>query len=824
MEDQRRPLLLEEAPSSALRRRCDPNQFGFTTTAELSPLSVPAGQQRAYDALTFGLRMKPRGFNVYVSGEPGTGRTSTVRQLLQQLAATRPIPSDWCYVYNRHDPATPLALRLPPGAGRQLKQRMQGLVREARRQIPRAFDTDEYRAQREAILARFNHQRDEGMQELMAHAERSGFILQPTPTGISLTATLGRGPLTDEDIAGLRPEMRADIERKRAALEAEVEAYVHATLAAERELRGRLDEQDRQVALHAVARVTEALATAYEREPAVLEYLADVREEILADTGLFLSRPLPADGALPEPTGDANPERAMQDRSLRKYEVNLFVDNAGQRGAPAVFEPNPTYPNLVGRIEREAFMGALLTDHTLISAGALQRANGGFLVVRLADLLRSPLAWEALKRALREDEVVIEDINEAMGTASARGLRPEPIPIDMKVVLLGEPLQFEMLNAYDPDFQMHFKVRAEFDAVVERTAETEQAYAAILGVAAGDCGRPLDREATALLIEESSRLAADQQKLSAQLGPLSDLVGEAGFWAEADGRDAVGASHVRKALAQRLVRVSLIADRSLEMVTRGLLLVRPEGTAVGQIHGVAVMSAGGASFGRPSRITATTAAGRDGVLDIERQVELGGPIHTKGVLILAGYLADLYAQDKPLALSARLVFEQSYEGVEGDSASLAELLALLSRIADVPLRQDLAVTGSVNQHGEVQAVGGLNEKIEGFYDVCAATGLTGTQGVMLPASNLGNLMLREDVVQVVHSGGFHVYPVTSVDRALELMTGLPAGARGGDGSWTAGSVHARADGRLRALAETLRAFGESGPRPRRNGTRTPLEH
>jgi predicted ATP-dependent protease len=801
----------------ALRRRCDPTTFSFTTTAELSPIRGPVGQRRAEDALVFGIGIAQQGFNIYVCGAPGTGRTSAVRELLQAAAPSRPTPADWCYVYNRRDPSRPRSLRLPPGDGKLLQERLRALVLEARRKIPRAFETDEYGAQRERIMAEFNHRRDTGMQELAAHAERSGFIIQPTPTGLTLIPTLGHGPLTDEDIAGLRQETRDEIQRKRAELEVQVDAYMRGMMATERSVRERLEIQDRDVAMHAVAEVTETLNAAYAGQSSVQAYLEDVREEILADIGLFRSHPLSLDSNLPEPSGDSNPEHTMHERALRKYEVNLLVDHVASQGAPVVFEANPTYPNLIGRIEREAVYGALLTDHTLISAGALQRANGGFLVMRLADVLRSPLSWETLKRSLRESTAVIEDAGEVLGLGSARGLRPEPIPLDVKVVLIGESQQFALLNAYDPDFETQFKVRVDFDSVVERNGDTECAYAAIVGRSGKESGRTLDREAVAFLIEESSRLAADQQKLSARLGALTDIVREAAFWAASDGADIIGVAQVRRAVEQRVKRVSLGADSSWEMDNRGLLLVHPQGSAVGQIYGLAVMASGGAVFGRPSRITATISAGRDGVLDIERQVELGGPIHSKGVLILAGYLADLYAQHAPLALSARLVFEQSYDGVEGDSASLAELLVLLSRIAEVPLRQDVAVTGSVNQHGEVQAVGGLNEKIEGFFDVCSATGLTGEQGVIMPASNVGNLMLREDVVAAVSAGRFHVRTVSCVDEALQIMTGLAAGARGLEGQWSDGSVHARVDARLRSLAEALERFGEPEHRPHRNG-------
>lgn len=807
-----------EVTPSQLRRRCDPASFSFATTAEISPICSPVGQRRAEDALAFGVGIGQDGFNVYVAGAPGTGKTSAVRALLDEVALKRPTPDDWCYVYNHRDPSRPRALRLAAGQGRRLREKLRGLVVEARRKIPRAFESDEYASQRQQIMDEFNHRRDAGMQELATHAQRGGFILQPTPTGVALIPTMGNRPLTEEDLAGLRPEMREPIERTRQQLEAEVQAFLKTMLATERATRDRLEAQDRDVALHAVAEVMEDLTEEYAAQETVRAYLDDIREAILSDIGLFRSHPLPMDASPPEPAGDANPEHVLHERALRKYEVNLIVDNAGRQGAPVVFEPNPSHPNLIGRIEREAIFGALVTDLTLISAGALHRANGGFLVLRVLDLLRAPFSWEALKRALREGELQIEDVGEVLGLGSARGLRPEPIALDVKVLLLGEPLHYQLLHALDPDFPALFKVRADFDTVVERTPEHEAAYAALLGAAAARNGVPLDREGVAQLIEESSRLASDQQKLSGRLGPMTDLVSEAAYWAQAEGAKAISGGHVRKAVAQRIDRSSLVADRMTEFVSRGILLVRPEGTAIGQIHGLAVIEAGGTAFGRPSRITATIAAGRDGVVDIERQVELGGPIHSKGVLILAGYLADLYAQDKPLALSARIVFEQSYEGIEGDSASLAELLVLLSRIAGLPLKQSIAVTGSVNQHGEVQAVGGVNEKIEGFFDVCMAIGLRGDQGVILPASNVGNLMLRPDVVEAAQNGRFHIYPVRTVDEALELMTGIPAHPRAADGTFPAGGVHARVDERLRALAEALKSFA-GVPEPTGNGHR-----
>ncbi len=574
--------------------------------------------------------------------------------------------------------------------------------------------------------------------------------------------------------------------------------------AAERETREQLERQDREVALHAAGGVVDDLVEHYEDRPEIVAYLGEVREALLADIALFRGHPLPADGALPEPAAGSENDHALHERAFRKYEVNVLVDNGGRSGAPVIVETNPTYPNLIGRIEREALLGALVTDFTLVGGGALHRANGGYLVLRAVDVLRAPLAWDALKRALRSGAAEIEDVSDALGITGTRGLRPDPIPLDIKVFLAGEPDLYGMLYALDPDFRELFQVRADFSPDMERTPAHEHDYAAFVATLCGSGCLPMDRSGVARLIEESSRMVEDQCKLSARFGLVAGLVQEAEQQAVMDGAATVTGAHVRRAVDQRRRRAGLIPERLQEMLARGVLLARPEGEATGEVLGLAVADLGDTAFGRPERITATAAAGHDGVLDIERQVELGGKIHAKGVLILGGYLADSYGSEEPLALTARLVFEQSYSEVDGDSASLAETLALLSRLAGVPLRRDIAVTGSINQRGEVQAVGGVNDKIEGFFDACLAVGggaLSGSQGVVLPAANVQHLMLRDDVVDAAAAGKFRVWAVTAVDEALELLSGLPAA-----------EVHARVRTRLATLAEGVkRAGGKDGP-------------
>ncbi|MFN8634287.1 MAG: AAA family ATPase [Chloroflexota bacterium] len=803
-----------ELSSEQVRRTCDPESFDFQTTSELTGGTALVGQERAASALAFGLTMTNHGFNVFASGAPGTGKTTAVRTFLQDAARSRPTPDDWCYVHNFHDPTRPRSLRLPPGQGRRLRDELARLVQTVRRELPRVFEGDEYIAQREEIVKDLSNRRDEGLHQLGARAHELNFTVRATPTGFMLIPVHGEQPLSEDDLGRLSPEERQSIAGDRDLLMAQTSAFFKEMRAAERETMQRLEDQDREVALHAVGGLVDDLIDDFAGQPDVAAFLHDIQEGILADVVLFREHPLTTNGTPTAQPGPDNLEHALHERAFRKYQVNVVVDNADTVGAPVIVDANTTYPNLVGRIEREALFGALLTDFTLIRAGALHRANGGFLVMRIEDLFRAPMAWQGLTRALREKAVVIEDLGEALGFAGTRSLQPDPIPLDLKVVLLGQPLHYYLLHALDPDFQELFKVRADFDTQMDRTPSGELAYVASIAAGVTQDGLPLDCAAVARLIEESSRLAADQQKLSIRFGQVADIVREADYWATQAGASAIGAEHIRKAVEQRRYRSSLVQDRLREMTARGVLLIRPDGAAVGQVHGLAVIQAGDVAFGRPCRITATVAAGREGLLDIERETELGGPIHSKGVLILGGYLADTYVQDKPLALSARLVFEQSYEQVEGDSASLAELLALLSRLANVPLSQAIAVTGSVNQRGEVQAIGGVNEKIEGFYDACLASGLTGAQGVVVPYANVENLMLRDDVVAAVAAGQFHVYAVRTVDEALERLTGRSAGPRQADGSFPPDGIHALVDRRMHALAVVLRDFAaqtDDGP-------------
>jgi lon-related putative ATP-dependent protease len=561
---------------------------------------------------------------------------------------------------------------------------------------------------------------------------------------------------------------------------------------------------DRDVASYALSHPIEDLREKYHDLPEVVAHLDEVRDDILENLDQFRTEPSEAEAdppALPFRRSDA------QELLARRYEANLVVDRVGAQGAPVVIELNPTYSNLFGRIEQEAQFGALVTDFSLIRGESLHRANGGYLVLPVEDLLRNPFAWEGLKRALENREILIEDAASQVGFITTKSLKPQPIPLRVKVILIGRPDLYQLLRAYDERFSELFKVKADFDSRMDRTEASIQDYAAfVCTVCEAEGLKHLDDGALAKVVEHGSRLVEDQEKLSTRFGEISDVIREASYYATAEDAPLVSAAHVQRAIEERFYRSNLIQERIQEMVKRGSILIDVTGQKVGQVNGLSVLGLGDISFGQPSRITASIALGRDGVMDIEREAEMGGPIHTKGVLILSGYLAEQYARNRPLSLSARLVFEQSYSGVDGDSASSTELYAILSSLADLPIKQGIAVTGSVNQKGEVQAIGGVNEKIEGFFEVCKAGGLTGKQGVMIPSSNVPNLMLKEEVVEAVRQGKFHVWPVRTIDEGIEILTGVPAGKRQADGTFETGRVHYLADRRLEELAETMCKF------------------
>ena len=809
--------MTKELPVAKLRRICDPKMLGYETTEEVEPLETIIGQERAVRALEFGLGIRGLGFNIYVTGPPGTGKTTAVKRFLEEVARGKDVPPDWCYVNDFRDPYRPKALRLPPGRGREFQKDMKNLVEGARREIPRVFESEEYAAKKEATVQGFQRQRQEILSQMGEKAQAEGFLIQMSPGGLLIVPVKEGKPLSEEEFVALSPEVKEEVMQKREALQEELKRAMRQLTGLEKKANEALQELDQEVALYAVGPPVSELTEKYEALnyvkdealPEVVAYLKEVRDDIVENLSLFRGKaeaqptsPLPMP---PFPTIGM----AARELPFRKYEVNVVVDNSELKGAPVVTELNPTYNNLFGRIEKEAQFGALITDFTMIRGGSLHRANGGYLVLPAEEVLYNLLSWDSLKRALRNKEIAVEEAGERLGFITTKSLRPEPIPLDVKVVLIGQPMPYYSLYTWDEDFSELFKVKADFDTRMARTDENIRDYAAFVCTLCGEEGlKHLDASALAKLIEHSSRLAEDQEKLSARFGEISDIIREANFYAAQEDAAYVTAVHLQKAIEEKYYRSNLFQERVNEMIERGIVKIDVAGEEVGQVNGLSVSGWEDIAFGQPSRITVSVGPGRGGIMDIEREAKLGGPIHTKGVMILGGYLVEKYAQDKPLSFAASLVFEQNYSEVEGDSASSTELYALLSKLSGLPIKQGIAVTGSINQKGEVQAIGGVNEKIEGFFETCKAKGLTGEQGVLIPESNVQNLMLKEEVVEAVSEGKFHIWAVKTVDEGIEILTGVEAGARTEDGTFEEGSVNDLVDRRLMELAEAIRDFGK----------------
>jgi len=792
-----------ELPPHNLRKECDPKLMRCATTEELSPLEEIIGQERAVKALRFGLGIEQLGFNIYVAGYPGTGRTTAVKDFLEEIAKKKQVPSDWCYVNNFKNSYEPKAIRLPPGKVKDFQTDLSNLINEAQRALPKAFESEEYATKRESIIKAIGEERNELFSQLSKRAQEEGFVIQTGPTGLLVIPVVKGKPLNEREFNALSPLIRDEILKRREKLDADLSSVIRQFRALEGKAKDEIENLNREVALYAIGHLFADLKEKYKEFHDVTTYLDEVQNDILENLAQFLKPE--AAKAPPVPF----PIPWMKELPLKKYEVNVIVDNSDLKGAPVVVELNPTYQNIFGRIEKEAQFGVLTTDFTMIRPGSLHKANGGYLVLPVEELLQNIFSWDGLKRALKNKQVAVEEAGERLGFITTKGLRPEPIPLSIKVVLIGNPLLYQMLYSMDKDFKELFKVKADFDTTMDRTQENMQKYAAFICTFCGKENlRHLEASAVAKTIEYASRLAEDQEKLSTRFADIADIVREANFYALQENSEYVTADHVKKAIEEKIYRSNLIQKKIQEMMERNILLIDTDGEIVGQVNGLTVMSLGDFSFGAPSRVTASIGLGREGIIDIQREAKLAGPIHTKGVLILSGYLAEKYAQDKPLSLSARLVFEQSYGMVEGDSASSTELYGILSALSGIPIKQNIAVTGSVNQKGEVQAIGGVNEKIEGFFEVCKTKGLTGIQGVLIPESNVENLMLKEEVVDAVKAGKFHIYPVKTIDEGIEILAGVKAGARRPDGTFEEGTVNYRVDKRLKEMAEKIKEFPE----------------
>ena len=781
-----------------LHHPCDPEQFRFHTTADLEDLTEIIGQARAMDAVRFGAGIRHEGYNLFVLGPSGMGKRSLVRQLLEKKASDEHEPDDWCYLNNFAQPHKPQALRLPSGRGEELRRHMGRLVDDLRTAIPALFESDEYRAKAKAIQQEFSKQQEQVLEELGEDAEKQEIVLLRTPDGFTFAPARNHEVIPPDEYEKLPEEEKKRVETAIAGLQERLERILSHVPQWRKERSERVRRLNRETMLSAVAHLMNELRAIYADLPEVLKYFDAVQQDMVEHVDDFRKQ---------EESVSISGMTIVTHQTFHSYQVNVLVTNDRKSGAPIVSEDNPTYSNLVGRVEHIAQLGALVTDFTLIKPGALHRANGGYLLLDVRKVLMQPFAWEGLKRALQAREIHIESLGQLYSLISTMSLEPEPIPLDAKIVLFGDRLFYYLLQEYDPEFSELFKVAADFEERIERNAENHLVYARLIStLIRKEALLPFDRSAVARVIEHSARLAGDAERLSVHMRSVADLLREADYWARETGHQVVAAADVQRSIDTQIRRQDRLRDRLHEAILRDTLMIATDGMVMGQINGLSVIELGEFAFAQPTRITATTWFGEGELINIEREVKLSGAIHSKGVLILSSFLAARYARNQPLALSASLVFEQSYGLVEGDSASLAELCALLSNLAAAPIRQSLAVTGSVNQFGQAQAIGAVNEKIEGFFDICAARGLNGEQGVLIPVANVKHLMLRRDVVAAAEAGRFQIYAVENVDQAVAILTGLPAGEAGVSGDYPEGSINRRVAARLAELTEIRKSF------------------
>lgn len=813
-----------EVPLDKLRWQCDPAIFDFDCTKDIEPLREFIGQERAIRALEFGLSINYDGYNIYVAGLTGTGKTSAVKtHITKILKEEKNINGnrrlyDWCYLYNFDDADHPSSLRLAKGKGKTFRRQVNSLLQRLKEDLAKAFSSEEYIAERKKVIEGIQTEQQKLFRDLEEEARKQGFLIQTSPTGPILIPVVNGKPISQEDYLALSDKERKKLETAGTKLRKKLEATSEKAQDEGRQIAEKLKDEDKTIATYTVSRLFAKLMDEYKESEPISSYLNSLQAYTLENTEVFKT--------VEKKTTDimemvSMGKRPGQDPFL-PFEVNVFIDNSNTRGRPVIIEPNPNYVNLFGRIERQFIMGAYFSDHTMLKPGSLHKANGGYLLLNAIDALSNPAVWPALKRTIKNKELCIEDPGEQFGLSFPQGIRPQSIPLNVKVVLIGDNRIYQLLSMHDEDFWEIFKVKADFNFEVDRTMENMLAFAAFI---AGFCENNktchFDKSAVAKVLEFASRIVDDQEKLTSRFAGIQELLEESAYWARKDKAEMVFARHVVQAVEERRFRHNLPDERIKEMIDNGTIIIDLDGAEVGQINGLSIYSLGDISFGKPSRITCKTFMGRRGVINIERESELSGKIHDKGVLILNGYIGWKYAQDHPLSLSASLCFEQSYQGVDGDSASSAEIYALLSSLAAVPIRQNLAVTGSVNQKGEIQPIGGVNQKIEGFFQVCESRGLTGEQGVIIPQKNLRNLMLRDEVVEAIKKKQFHIYAVKSIDEGIEVITGVRAGKKKEDGTYPRNSLNYKVEKKLREMATRLQKF--QSPADERNGKKKKIK-
>lgn len=807
---------MKQLDSSLLRQTCDTDQFDFKTTEDITDLTTAIGQERLSASMQFGTEMDRNGFNIFALGPDETDKRSHIEHFLEEKSNGAKPPEDLCYVNNFDDRYKPNVLTLPAGTGCDLEKRINQLIEELPPTLTSAFETEEYQNRREALQDEVQSQQDQTFEDLQNKARGKGLALLRTPAGFSFAPVKDDGDLmSEEEVKNLPEKKRKELEEETKELQKELQEIIRKMPAQKRKMRKKKKELDQEIATFAIKDLFEEIREAFSGLEQIQDFLDKVEIDIVENVQGIMNNQTQGQGQggnqLAQMLGGQQQMQQNPSSSgnpiLDRYRVNVLVDNSETEGIPVIYEDNPSYKNLLGRIEYQSEMGALTTNFNMIKPGALHKANGGYLILDARQVLLEPFAWEGLKRTLKSGELKIESLGDSYSLISTVSLEPTPIDINVKVILLGQRMLYYLLCEFDPDFQKLFKVEADFEDEIDRSDDNQQRYTQLLaGLIDENDLRHFDKQAVAKVIEQSSRMVGDNEKLSTKTEEVKDLLMEANYWAGKNDRDIVSFEDVEQAIEQQIYRSARLRDKVQESINRDYIFIDTDGKSVGQVNGLSVMKIGNLMFGRPNRITAKVQLGKGEIIDIEREVDMSGPIHSKGVLILKGYLGERYAKERPLSMSASLVFEQSYSNIDGDSASTAELYALLSAIGKIPLKQSFSVTGSVNQHGKVQPIGGVNEKIEGFFDICKEQSLTGEQGVLIPAANQKNLMLRSDVLEAVDDGRFHIYTVETIEEGMELLTSLDMGEADEEGNYPEGTINYKITKELDQLAERRKTF------------------
>lgn len=787
-----------ELSYTELKNGCSADDFSFCSTAELEPLEGIIGQDRAVKAFDFGLHVKIKGYNIYMSGPSGTGKTTYAKASTERLAATEDVPLDWCYVYNFQNPRSPLALSFPAGEGRKFRDDMNELVQLFQTELQKVFRTEDYEKQKTELLRGFDEKRDALMDQMSKEAAENDFQVKTTNSGIYFMPVVDGKPVGEEEYDDLAEDVKDVIEKNSQIVQEKASAIMRDIRELDKESKRCVDQLDYKVGMFAIGHHVSAVQEKYEQNEKAVAYINAVKEDVLENISQFFEDEEDGEEGLASLLPMLS-KKQPEDVTL-KYKVNLIVDNSETEGAPVVTTFNPTYYNLVGEVEYDSEFGNLTTDFMKIKSGLFHKANGGYLIVQAQDILSAPQAWEALRRVIKTKEINMDAIREQLGTVVAPTLKPEPIPANIKIIMIGSSYYYELLSTYDEEFDKFFKIRADFDYEMPRSQENMLKIAQFIkGFTMREKTMDFDVSAVCAVVEYSSRAAERQNKLSTRFNHLAEILGEAAAWAKLDGAEMVTAKHVQKTIVEKEDRLRLYEEKLDEMLEENVIMIDVDGAKVGQINGLAVLDMGSYAFGNPSRITATTYVGKSGIVNIEKEARMSGQTHDKGVQIITGYLGQTYAQKFPLSLSCRVCFEQNYNGIDGDSASSTELYCILSSLAELPIRQDLAVTGSVNQKGEIQAIGGVTYKIEGFFDLCKKRGLTGKQGVIIPVSNIRDLVLKDEVVEAVKEGVFHIYPISTIDEGIALLMSTPAGEKDEKGEYPPDSVHGKVMAKLKAF-------------------------